>query len=64
MFQDSGYLNRYNDGIRAERRGFDSREGKEISLLSTASRPALGPTQSPIQWVRGGSFPRGKAAGA
>jgi hypothetical protein len=27
------------------------------------SRPALGPTQPPIQWERGGSFPRGKAAG-
>jgi hypothetical protein len=27
-------------------------------LVYTSSRPALGSTQSPIQWVRG-SFPRG-----
>jgi hypothetical protein len=29
----------------------------------TASRPALWPTQPPIQWVLGGSYPRGKVAG-
>jgi len=28
------------------------------------SRPALGPTQPPIQWGRGGSFRGSKAAGA
>jgi hypothetical protein len=33
-------------------------------IVFTSSSPALGPTQSPIQWVPGGSFPRGKAAGA
>jgi hypothetical protein len=27
--------------------------------FSFSSRPALGPTQFPIQWVPGGSFPRG-----
>jgi hypothetical protein len=35
-----------------------------ICLLFTAPRPALGTPQLPIQWVPGGSFPWGKAAGA
>jgi hypothetical protein len=33
--------------------GFDSRRGLGIFLFSTASRPALGSTQPPIQWVPG-----------
>jgi hypothetical protein len=33
-------------------RGFDSRQGLRIFLFTTVSRPALGPTQPPIQWVR------------
>jgi hypothetical protein len=49
--------------VRAGRPGFDSRQCK-IFLFSTASRPALGSTQPPIQWVPGGSFPGGKAAEA
>jgi hypothetical protein len=32
-------------------RGFDSRQELGIFLFATASRPALGPTQPPIQWV-------------
>jgi hypothetical protein len=32
--------------------GFDSRRGLGIFFSTTASRTALGPTQSPIQWVR------------
>jgi hypothetical protein len=36
---------------RAGRPGFDSFQRQDIFLLSTASRPALGPTQPPIQWV-------------
>jgi hypothetical protein len=35
-----------------------------ILLLSTASRPVLGPTQPPIQWVPGAPSLGGKAAGA
>jgi hypothetical protein len=33
--------------------GYDSRRGKEISLFITVSRTALGPIQTPIQWVSG-----------
>jgi hypothetical protein len=32
-------------------REFDSRKELEILHFTTASRPALGPTQPPIQWV-------------
>jgi hypothetical protein len=39
--------------LRAGRSGFDSRRGLGIFLVATASRQALGPTQSPIQWVLG-----------
>jgi hypothetical protein len=33
--------------------GFDSRRGLGIFLFTTVFRTALGPTQSPIQWVTG-----------
>jgi hypothetical protein len=46
-------LSQYSDGLRATGSGFDSRQGNEIFVYSTASRPALGPTQPPIQWVPG-----------
>jgi hypothetical protein len=46
-------LSQYSDGLRAGRPGFDSRQDQEIFLFSTAIRLALGPTQSPIQWVPG-----------
>jgi hypothetical protein len=39
---------------------FDPRQGQRIFLLAPASRPALGPTQPPIQCT-GGPFPGGKA---
>jgi hypothetical protein len=41
-------------------RGFESRQGLRIFLLTIASRPALGPTQLPIQWVPG-TLPRGQS---
>jgi hypothetical protein len=40
--------------------GIESLWGRDFKR---PSRPALGPTQPPIQWVRG-LFPRGKATGA
>jgi hypothetical protein len=40
-------FSRYGDGIRAERTGFDSQQGQ----FFTASRQALGSTQSLLQWV-------------
>jgi len=39
--------------IRTERPRFDSREGLGNLLFTTASRPALGLTPPPIQWVPG-----------
>jgi hypothetical protein len=33
--------------------GFDLRQGQRISPLASVSRPALGPTQPPVQWVSG-----------
>jgi hypothetical protein len=35
----------------AEELGFDFRQGEEIFLFPSASRPALWPTQPPIRWV-------------
>jgi hypothetical protein len=40
-------------GYRLDDRGFESWQGMGIFLFTTASRPALGPTQLPIQWVPG-----------
>jgi hypothetical protein len=46
---------RYSDWLRAGRpRGRSSNPGRSKNFLfSTSSRPALGPTQTPIQWVPG-----------
>jgi hypothetical protein len=49
---------RWATGWMAGVLGFDSRRGLRIFLFTTASRTALGPTQSPIQGVAG-LFPWG-----
>jgi hypothetical protein len=36
-----------------EGRGFECRQGLELFLFTTVSRPVLGPTKPPIQWVTG-----------
>jgi hypothetical protein len=43
-------------GYGLDDRGFGSRQGLGIFLFTTASRPALGPTEPPIRWVLGALF--------
>jgi hypothetical protein len=43
----------YSARLRARWSGVRVPEGLGIFILTTASRPALGPTQLPIQWVPG-----------
>jgi hypothetical protein len=45
------YVGVFHYGLQAERLEFDFRLGN-IFLFLRASRPALGPTQSRIQWVQ------------
>jgi hypothetical protein len=45
------YLNGITLGYGFDDRGFESRQWLGIFLFTAASRPALGPTQPPIQWV-------------
>jgi hypothetical protein len=40
-------------GYGLDNRGFESRQGLRVFLLTTASRPALVSTHPPIQWVPG-----------
>jgi len=49
----SPFMSLYSDWLRAGRSGFDSRRGLGIVVFDIVSRPALDPTQSPIQWVPG-----------
>ena len=60
LYIGPGWRSRYSDSLRT------GRSGDRISVvgrdLAHPSRPALGATQPPIQWVP--VFPGGKAAGA
>jgi hypothetical protein len=49
----AGIAQRYSARLRAGWSGFRSRQELGIFHLITASRPALGPPQPPIQWVPG-----------
>jgi hypothetical protein len=40
-------------GLMTGRSGFDPRQGQRIFPLASVSRPALRPTQPPVQWVPG-----------
>jgi hypothetical protein len=40
-------------GLDDRASGFYPRRGQRIFPLSSVSRPALGPTQPPVQWVPG-----------
>jgi hypothetical protein len=50
-------------GWMAKESLFNSQEGQEIFLLPIASKPAVRPTQPPIQWVLGTLVPRVKQPG-
>jgi hypothetical protein len=52
-------VQKYSDMIRSEWPGFDSRQGKEIILYSTAFKQAL-ETPASYRMGTGCSFPRGK----
>jgi hypothetical protein len=54
MRTGAGIAQRYSARLRTvEDWGFESRQGLGILLFTAASRPALGPTQPPIQCVPG-----------
>jgi hypothetical protein len=59
----SEYLSRYSDGVRTGQPEFNSRQCQQISFFSTIPRPALVPTQSPIQWESGEISPGVKRPG-
>jgi hypothetical protein len=50
MYLGNLQLSRYSDGLWSGRLVFDYRQVQEIILYFTQSRPALGPTESSIQW--------------
>jgi hypothetical protein len=65
LLREPGERSRYSDWLRAGRRRGRSSSPRRVKnfLFSTSSRPGLGPTQPPLQWLPGGSLPGGKAAG-
>jgi hypothetical protein len=53
LLQYSQKLSQYSVWLRTGRPGFDPRQRQRVFPLTPASRPALGPTQPPVQWVPG-----------
>jgi hypothetical protein len=53
IFMDPGQLSGTALGYELDDQGFESQQGMGISFYTTVSRPTLGPTQPPIQWVAG-----------
>jgi hypothetical protein len=51
LCKGAGIAQWYSAAIRARWSRFESRYGLGIFLCTTESRPFLGPTQPPIQWV-------------
>jgi hypothetical protein len=53
IYKDSkpGYRSRYSDWLRDGRPSGPSPGGDKNSHFSMLSRPAMGPTQPPTQWV-------------
>jgi hypothetical protein len=60
ILQSTGSRDIY--GLTSGELGFDSRLGKAIFLFYIRSRPAVGSTQTPIQWYRG-AFPASELLG-
>jgi hypothetical protein len=56
--QRSNIYNKSRDSSVGIARGRSSSPGTGKIFLSKSSRPVLGPTQPPFQWVPGGLFPR------
>jgi hypothetical protein len=50
--EEPGYLSGIAQGYGLYVRVFESQQGLGIFLFTTASRPALGPIQPPIQWIQ------------
>jgi hypothetical protein len=62
-FQESGWLSWYNDGLRAGRPEFESRQGQDFSPVhSVQTGPGAHPASYPMG--TGGDLPGGNAAGA
>jgi hypothetical protein len=65
IFNNTAHLkwSQDSDRLRAGWLGFNFWQGQGIFLVSITSRPAIRPTQPPIQWIRGAGSPVVKRSG-